>query len=181
MSLNGSESWILQQAHKESILTGIQVPITYRLHNWRYTDYLHYFFFLKMQAIYTSITTIQSSGAASSLVSSTKDSAMVHMSPAEAASGTITTPSFKNHHEIPSSRALPYLTAAHVIESQKSRCSGCNSHQWRCRVSKWSSSEVWISQKLQLASRLCCQACCISSCRTCGIPECHRQPFEHRP
>jgi len=119
-----------------------------------------------MQAIYTSITTIQSSGAASSLVSSTKDSAMVHMSPAEAASGTITTPSFKNHHEIPSSRALPYLTAAHVIESQKSRCSGCNSHQWRCRVSKWSSSEVWISQKLQLASRLCCQACCISSCRT---------------
>ena len=59
MSLNGSESWILQQAHKESILTGIQVPITYRLHNWRYTDYLHYFFFLKMQAIYTSITTIQ--------------------------------------------------------------------------------------------------------------------------
>jgi len=134
-----------------------------------------------IQTIYTTITTVHSSGAASSLVSSTKDSAMVHMSsPAEAASETITTPSFKNHHEIPASRALPDLEEAHVIEGQESH-SGCNSHLWRCRASKWSSSAVWISQKLQLASRLCCRDCCISSCRTCGTPECHRPPFEHRP
>jgi hypothetical protein len=49
------------------------------------------------------------------------------MSPAEAASETITTPSYKNHHEIPASKALPDLTEAHVIESQESRCSVCNS------------------------------------------------------
>ena len=125
-----------------------------------------------IQTIYTTITTVHSSGAASSLVSSTKDSAMVHMSsPAEAASETITTPSFKNHHEIPASRALPDLEEAHVIEGQESH-SGCNSHLWRCRASKWSSSAVWISQKLQLASRLCCRDCCISSCRTAMGLEC---------